>query len=83
MVEAEWLVFEIITLLSTRFGIEYLAAQSIIFTLTTLSYQILFSLSIAASTRVARLIGAGRVKDARLAAKVVSLTNTHPRPVRP
>ncbi|PWI71315.1 hypothetical protein PCL_11409 [Purpureocillium lilacinum] len=75
MVEAEWLVFEIITLLSTRFGIEYLAAQSIIFTLTTLSYQILFSLSIAASTRVARLIGAGRVKDARLAAKVAVITS--------
>ena len=72
MVEAEWLAFEIMTLISARFGTEYLAAQSILITLTTLSYQIPFPLSIAASTRVASLIGAGQVHNAKVAARVVS-----------
>ena len=60
------------TLISARFGTEYLATQSILITLTTLSYQIPFPLSIAASTRVASLIGAGQVHNAKVAARVVS-----------
>lgn len=72
MVEAEWLAFEIMTVISSRFGTEYLAAQSILITLTTISYQILFPVSIAASTRVATLIGAGRISAAKVAARVVS-----------
>ncbi|KID82297.1 Multi antimicrobial extrusion protein [Metarhizium guizhouense ARSEF 977] len=70
MVEAEWFIFEIITVLASRFGTEYLAAQSILSTLTSIFYQIPFPLSIAASTRVANLIGAGRVDDAKTAARV-------------
>ncbi|CAM1511402.1 Fc.00g089150.m01.CDS01 [Cosmosporella sp. VM-42] len=70
MVEAEWLAFEIMTLLSSRFGAEYLAAQSVIATLTTVSYQIPFPMSIAASTRIANLIGAGLVDAAKTTAKV-------------
>ncbi|KAH8659033.1 mate-domain-containing protein, partial [Ilyonectria robusta] len=70
MVEAEWLAFEIMTVISSRFGTEYLAAQSILITLTTISYQILFPVSIAASTRVATLIGAGRISAAKVAARV-------------
>ncbi|UNI19022.1 hypothetical protein JDV02_005241 [Purpureocillium takamizusanense] len=70
MVEAEWLAFEIMTIISARFGTEYLAAQSILITLTTLAYQIPFPLSIAASTRVAGLIGAGQVDNAKVAARV-------------
>lgn len=72
MVEAEWLAFEIMTLLSARFGAEYLAAQSVLTTLTTISYQIPFPMSIAASTRIANLIGAGLVDAAKTTAKVVS-----------
>lgn len=72
MIEAEWLAFEILTVISSRFGTEYLAAQSILIAATTISYQIPFPVSIAASTRVARLIGAGRVNDAKVAARVVS-----------
>lgn len=71
MVEAEWLAFEIMTLLSSRFGTEYLAAQSVLATLTTISYQIPFPMSIAASTRVANLIGAGLVDAAKVTAMVV------------
>lgn len=71
MVEAEWLAFEIMTLLSSRFGAEYLAAQSVVATLASITYQIPFPVSIAASTRIANLIGAGLVDAARTAAKVV------------
>ncbi|KAF4962336.1 hypothetical protein FSARC_9579 [Fusarium sarcochroum] len=66
MVEAEWLAFEILTLLSSRFGPEYLAAQSVLTTITTLSYEIPFPMSIAASTRIANLIGAGLVEPAKM-----------------
>lgn len=72
MVEAEWLVFEIMTIISAQFGTEYLAAQGILITLTTTSFQVPFPMSIAASTRVAFLIGAKRVDDAKIAARVVS-----------
>lgn len=82
MVEAEWLAFEIMTLLSSRFGSEYLAAQSVLATLATITYNIPFPMSIASSTRVANLIGAGLVDAAKIAAKVtfalsilVGLTN--------
>ncbi|KAL6881019.1 MATE efflux family protein [Trichoderma novae-zelandiae] len=70
MVEAEWLAFEILTLLASRFGSEYLAAQSVVSTLASISYQIPFPMSIAASTRVANLIGAGLVDAARITGKV-------------
>ncbi|KAF4979872.1 hypothetical protein FZEAL_4006 [Fusarium zealandicum] len=66
MVEAEWLAFEILTLLSSRFGPEYLAAQSVLATITTISYEIPFPMSIAASTRIANLIGAGLVEPAKM-----------------
>ncbi|OAA47740.1 Multi antimicrobial extrusion protein [Metarhizium rileyi] len=70
MVEAEWLAFEIMTLLAGQLGTEYLAAQSVLVTLSSISYQIPFPMSIAASTRVANLMGAGLVDAARIAAKV-------------
>jgi len=70
MVEAEWLAFEILTLSSSFLGPDVLAAQSIVITLATLASQVPTPLSIAASTRVANLIGAGLASQARLAAKV-------------
>lgn len=73
MVVAEWLAFEILTLLSSQFGASYLAAQSILVTVTGTMYMIPFPVSIAASTRIANLIGAKLVKAARTSAKVVSL----------
>jgi MATE family multidrug resistance protein len=75
MVEAEWLAFEIMTLLSSRFGAEYLAAQSVLTTLASISYQIPFPVSIASSTRTANLIGANLVEAARVTARVVSLVS--------
>lgn len=71
MVEAEWLAFEIMTLLASRFGTDYLAAQSIVTTLASITFQIPFPVSIASSTRIANLIGAGLVGSAKTTAKVV------------
>ncbi|GAP86366.1 putative mate efflux family protein [Rosellinia necatrix] len=70
MVVAEWLAFEILTLLSSQFGTAYLAAQSILVTVTGTMFMIPFPISIAASTRIANLIGAKLVKAARTSAQV-------------
>ncbi|EFY98428.1 MatE (Na+-driven multidrug efflux pump) domain protein [Metarhizium robertsii] len=70
MVEAEWFAFEIMTLLAGQLGTEYLAAQSVLVTLSSISYQMPFPMSIAASTRVANLMGAGLVDAAKIAGKV-------------
>lgn len=58
MVEAEWFAFEIITFTASTFGTEVLAAQSIINSTCILLFQVPFSISIAASTRIAWYIGA-------------------------
>lgn len=72
MMEAEWFAFEILTLASGQFGTSYLAAQSVLVTITSTTFQIPFPLSIAGSTRVANLIGAKLVDAAKTSAKVVS-----------
>lgn len=70
MVEAEVLAFEILTFASSYFGVEVLAAQSVLATLTSITWQIPFPLSIAASTRVANLIGATLADAAKVTTKV-------------
>ncbi|KAI1095812.1 multidrug and toxin extrusion protein [Rostrohypoxylon terebratum] len=70
MVMAEWFAFEILTLATSQFGTTYLAAQSILVTLTSTTFMIPFPVSIAASTRVANLVGAGLVNAAKTSAKV-------------
>jgi MATE family multidrug resistance protein len=70
MVEAEVLAFEILTFAASYFGVEVLAAQSILATLTNITFQIPFPLSIAASTRVANLIGATLVDAAKMTTRV-------------
>ncbi|KAL2158975.1 hypothetical protein VTH06DRAFT_3005 [Thermothelomyces fergusii] len=70
MVVAEWFAFEILTLASGRMGVEILAAQSVLVTVTSTTFQIPFPLSIAGSTRVANLIGAKLVDAAKTSAKV-------------
>lgn len=71
MIEAEYLAFEVLTLASSRFGPEALAAQSILATLASVAYQLPFALSIAVSTRIANLIGAGLVPAAVTSTQVV------------
>lgn len=70
MVEAEYFAFEILTLITGQFGTSYLAAQSILVTVASTAFQLPFPLSIAASTRIANLIGARLVKAAKTSAKV-------------
>ncbi|KAM0323493.1 hypothetical protein ACHAQA_008773 [Verticillium albo-atrum] len=73
MIQAEYMAFEILTLFSSRFGASYLAAQSVLVTLTAISYQIPFPISIAASTRIANLIGAGLVDAAKTTGRVSTI----------
>ncbi|KAL8760487.1 MAG: hypothetical protein Q9184_003331 [Pyrenodesmia sp. 2 TL-2023] len=70
MVEAEVLAFEILTLASSYFGTTHLAAQSVLATVSSLMFQIPFPISIAASTRVANLIGASLPDAAKKSAMV-------------
>ncbi|ABN65538.2 ethionine resistance protein [Scheffersomyces stipitis CBS 6054] len=59
MLEAEFLAFEILTLLASYLGTVPLAAQSIGTTMASLTYQVPFAIGIAASTRIANFLGAG------------------------
>lgn len=70
MVEAEFLAFEILTLSSSWLGPTELAAQSVLGTITGITFQIPFPMSVAASTRIANLIGATLAVPAKTAAKV-------------
>ena len=73
MVEAEVLAFEILTLTASYFGTTALAAQSVLGTVATITFQVPFTLSIAASTRIANLIGAGLADAAKTTAKVAGV----------
>lgn len=70
MIEAEVLAFEILTFAASFFGTTVLAAQSVLATLTSITFQIPFPLSIAGSTRVANLIGATLADAAKVSTKV-------------
>lgn len=70
MVLAEFLAFEILTLAASWIGSTHLAAQSVLSTVTALTYQVPFPVSIAASTRIANLIGATLAEPAKVAARV-------------
>lgn len=70
MIEAEYFAFEVLTLASGQFGTTELAAQSILVTITSTTYQIPFPMSIAASTRIANLVGARLPEAAKSCARV-------------
>ncbi|CAM9012663.1 unnamed protein product [Wickerhamomyces anomalus] len=65
MVEAEFLGFEIVTLMASRLGTTELASQSVVCSIAALAYQVPFSVSIATATRVANYIGASLVVNAK------------------
>lgn len=70
MIEAEYFAFEILTFSSSHISTTLLAAQSILATITSIAFQLPFSLSIAGSTRIGNLIGATRIHTAQVAAEV-------------
>ncbi|SCU78541.1 LANO_0A03268g1_1 [Lachancea nothofagi CBS 11611] len=69
MIEAEFLAFESLTILSAKFGTEALAAQSVVASIQTLTFQVPFSTGVAASNRIAYHIGKKRINDCRIATK--------------
>lgn len=68
---AEYLAFEILTFAASWMSTSHLAAQAVLATIVPLMYQISMSVSIAASTRIANLIGAALPGPAKTAAKIV------------
>ncbi|OBA20813.1 putative MATE family drug/sodium antiporter [Metschnikowia bicuspidata var. bicuspidata NRRL YB-4993] len=65
MLEAEFLAFEILTLMASYIGTLELAAQSVGSTMASLTYQVPFAIGIASSTRIANYLGAGLGSSAR------------------
>ena len=70
MVLAEYLAFEILTFAASWMSTSHLAAQAVLATIIPLMYQIPMQVSIAASTRIANLIGAALPGPAKTAAKI-------------
>lgn len=70
MVMAEYLAFEILTLASSYISPAHLAANSVLSTIAALTFQVPFPLGIAASTRIANLIGATLEDAGKVAARV-------------
>ena len=71
MVLAEYLAFEILTFAASWISTSHLAAQAVLATINPLMYQIPMSVSIAASTRIANLVGAALPGPAKTAAKII------------
>jgi multidrug resistance protein, MATE family len=70
MVISEFLAFEILTLACSHISTTALAAQSVLATLSVITFQIPFPISIAASTRLANLIGAGLPRASQICVRV-------------
>lgn len=70
MLEAEFLAFEILTLMASYLGTLELAAQSVGSTMASLTYQVPFAVGIASSTRIANYLGAGMSESARRTTRV-------------
>lgn len=64
MIVSEYLSFEIMTMMASYFGTTALAAQSVISTVASLTYQVPYGVSIASSTRIANFLGAGLADSA-------------------
>lgn len=70
MVEAEFLGFEVLTILASHLGTDALGAQSIVATIASLAYQVPFSISVSTSTRVANFIGASLYDSCMITCRV-------------
>jgi MATE family multidrug resistance protein len=70
MLESEWLAFEILTLLASYFSTAHVAAQSVLSTTGSLTFQLPFAISVATSTRLANFLGATLGDAAKTTAKL-------------
>lgn len=70
MLEAEFFAFEVLTILSAKFGNTALAAQSIAASLQSLIFQIPFSFGVAISNRIAFQIGRNDIAKCKIITKL-------------
>ncbi|CAN3354755.1 ethionine resistance-conferring protein 1 [Diutina catenulata] len=70
MVEAEYLAFEILTIWAAAFGTNALAAQSVASNITSLIFQLPFSVSVAASTKMGNYIGKKNADGAKCVSRI-------------
>ncbi|SCU87012.1 LAMI_0D04390g1_1 [Lachancea mirantina] len=82
MIESEYLSFEVLTVMSTHFGVRAIAAQSVIANLGSLIYQIPFAMGCVVATRIANYIGSGLLRNAGTTVKaswllgaIIGITN--------
>ena len=68
---SEFAADEILTLAAAQFGTSQLAAQSVLVTLTQITWTLPLALSIASSIRIANWIGAKATNAAKISAIVV------------
>ncbi|KAI1366487.1 MATE efflux family protein [Xylaria arbuscula] len=73
---AEWGSFQIVGFSTSRLGTNHLAAQSVLITISMVTWHIPFSISVGISTRIGHLIGAGLVDTARRAATLYFIVFT-------
>ncbi|KAI1440785.1 MATE efflux family protein [Annulohypoxylon stygium] len=72
----EWAATEMMTFSTSYLSTNRLAAQSVLMTISIVSWHIPFSMSVAISTRIGHLIGAGLVKTAQRAAILYAVVFT-------
>ncbi|GAP89407.2 putative mate efflux family protein [Rosellinia necatrix] len=73
---AEWGSFQIVAFSTSRLSTRHLAAQSVLVTISMVTWHIPFSMSIGISTRIGHLIGAGMVDTARRASTLYCIVFT-------
>ncbi|SCU91698.1 LAFA_0F05270g1_1 [Lachancea sp. 'fantastica'] len=73
MIEAEFLAFESLTVLAAKFGTNALAAQSVVASVQSLTFQVPFGTGVAASNRIAHYVGNKRTDDCRIATRATLL----------
>lgn len=69
MIEAEFLAFELLTVLAAKFGTTVLAAQSVTASIQSLTFQVPFSIGVAASNRIAYHIGTKNIWNCQIATR--------------
>ncbi|SGZ53299.1 CIC11C00000000011 [Sungouiella intermedia] len=70
MVEAEYLAFEVLTILAASFGTSALAAQSIAANIGSLAFQLPFAVAVAITTRIGHFVGMRDIKAAAIVTRV-------------
>lgn len=70
MVEAEYLAFEVLTILAASFGTTALAAQSVASNIGSLAFQLPFAVAVAVSTRIGHFVGMKDIRAASIVTRV-------------